>query len=167
MNTEDRTFEAQPESTVPESTHTVAPPAGPLPQLSPEDEKLWATLAHLSVLLNLVTGFLGVGVALLIHLIYRDRSRYVAFQSLQALIFQLVFWAGGGVLIGLLWGVVGLLSSILVGIFLIPFAILGTLVLALFPVIAVIYGVIGGIRCNKGTDFRYWLISDWALALLG
>jgi hypothetical protein len=70
------------------------------------------------------------------------------------LIFQLVFWAGGGVLIGLLWGVVGLLSSILVGIFLIPFAILGTLVLALFPVIAVIYGVIGGIRCNKGTDFR-------------
>jgi len=163
MNAENEVFDVQPE---PAPAAPVAPPQGPPPQLSQKDERFWAMLAHLSVLLNLVTGFLGVGVALLIHLIYRDRSRYVAYQSLQALIFQLIFWAGGGVLIGLLWGLVGLLSEILIGILLIPAALLGTVVLALFPVIAVIYGVIGAVKCNQGTDFRYWLVSDWALQLL-
>ncbi len=64
-------------------------------------------LAHLSVLLNLVTGFLGVAAALIIYLIYKDRSRYVAYQSMQAFLFQLLFWAGGGLLIGVMWAVVG------------------------------------------------------------
>lgn len=144
----------------------VAPPAQPPAPLSPADERLWAMLAHLSVLLNLVTGFLGVAVALLIYLVYRDRSRYVAYQALQALIFQLVFWGGGGLLIGLVWAVVGLLSAVLVGLLLIPFAIIATIALTAFPVIAVIYGVIGAVQCNNGEDFRYWLIGDWALNLL-
>ncbi|MBN1922432.1 MAG: DUF4870 domain-containing protein [Anaerolineae bacterium] len=144
----------------------VAPSTQPPAPLSPADERLWAMLAHLSVLLNLVTGFLGVGAALIIYLAYRGRSRYVAYQSLQALIFQLIFWGGGGLLIGLVWAVTGLLIPILVGLFLIPFALIATLVLAAFPVIAVVYGVIGGIQCNGGEDFRYWLIGDWALNLL-
>ncbi len=144
----------------------VAPPAQPPAPLSPADERLWAMLAHLSVLLNLVTGFLGVGAALIIYLVYRSRSRYVAYQALQALIFQLIFWGGGGLLIGLVWAVVGLLSAVLVGLLLIPFAIIATIVLAAFPVIAVVYGVIGAIQCNNGEDFRYWLVGDWALNLL-
>jgi len=123
-------------------------------------------LAHLSVLLNLVTGFLGVGAALIIYLVYRNRSRYVAYQALQALLFQLIFWGGGGLLIGVVWAVVGLLSAVLVGILLIPFAVIATVVLAAFPVIAVVYGVIGALQCNQGEDFRYWLIGDWALNLL-
>jgi hypothetical protein len=178
MNTENETFDQQsgPES-MPEPEPTPAPeptpspppaatpPAPPQP-LSPADERLWAMLAHLSVLLNLVTGFLGVAAALVIYLVYRDRSRYVAYQSLQALLFQAIFWAGGGVIIGLIWGFVGILSALIVGIILIPFAILATLVLALFPLIAVVYGIAGGIQCNNGEDFRYWLIGDWALNIL-
>ena len=144
----------------------VVPAAQPPAPLSPADERLWAMLAHLSVLLNLVTGFLGVGAALIIYLVYRNRSRYVAYQSLQALLFQLIFWGGGGLLIGVVWAVVGLLSAVLVGIFLIPFAVIATVVLAAFPVIAVVYGVIGALQCNQGEDFRYWLIGDWALNLL-
>lgn len=144
----------------------ISPPAGPPQPLTPADERLWAMLAHLSVLLNLITGFLGVGAALVIYLVYRDRSRYVAFQSLQAFLFQIIFWAGGGVLIGLMWTIVGALSAVIVGVFLIPFALIATIVLALFPVIAVIYGIVGGIQCNNGEDFRYWLIGDWALNLL-
>ncbi len=118
------------------------------------------------MLLNLVTGFLGVGAALLIYLVYRDRSRYVAFQSLQALIFQLVFWGGGGLLIGLMWSVVFSLCTVLIGFLLIPFALVATVVLAAFPVIAVVYGILGGVQCNNGEDFRYWLVGDWALNLL-
>ena len=160
MNTENETLTARP---LPPSP---APPPGPPQDLSPADARLWAMLAHLSVLLNLVTGFLGVGAALLIYLVYRDRSRYVAFQSLQSLIFQLLFWGGGGLLIGLMWTVVGALCTVLVGFFLIPFALVATVVLAAFPVIAVIYGIMGGVQCNNGEDFRYWLVGDWALNLL-
>ncbi len=134
--------------------------------LSPADERTWAMMAHLSVLLNLVTGFLGVAAALAIYLIYKDRSRYVAYQSMQAFLFQLIFWAGGGLLIGIMWAVVGALSAILVGILLIPFAVVLTLIFLLFPLVAVVYGIIGGIQCSDGEDFRYWLISDWALNLM-
>ncbi len=178
MNTENEYIEHQPEpepmpepepvsspEPVPEPPPAATPPTPPQP-LSPADERLWAMLAHLSVLLNLVTGFLGVAAALIIYLVYRDRSRYVAYQSLQALIFQAIFWAGGGVFIGLIWGFVGILSALIVGILLIPFALVATLLLALFPLIAVIYGTVGGIQCNSGEDFRYWLIGDWALNIL-
>ncbi|HQE91815.1 MAG TPA: DUF4870 domain-containing protein [Anaerolineae bacterium] len=142
-------------------------PAGSAPQpLSPADERTWAMLAHLSVLLNLVTGFLGVGAALLIYLIYKDRSRYVAYQAMQAFLFQLLFWAGGGVLVGLMWAAVVALSVILVGILLIPVALILTPVLLIFLVIAVVYGIIGSIETSNGKDFRYWLVGDWALNLM-
>lgn len=179
MNTENQDYEQQqPEpEPMPEPEPVAAPQPTPEPPpaataptppqpLSPADERLWAMLAHLSVLLNLVTGFLGVAAALVIYLVYRDRSRYVAYQSLQALLFQAIFWAGGGVLIGLIWGFVGILSALIIGIILIPFALIATLVLALFPLIAVVYGIVGGIQCNNGEDFRYWLIGDWALNIL-
>jgi uncharacterized Tic20 family protein len=142
------------------------PEAGPLPPLSPSDERTWAMVAHLSVLLNLVTGFLGVAAALAIYLVYKDRSRYVAYQSMQSFLFQLIFWAGGGLLIGIMWAVVGALSAILVGILLIPIALILTFIFILFPLFAVAYGVIGGVKCSSGEDFRYWLVSDWALNLM-
>ena len=127
------------------------------PPLSQADERLWAMLAHLSVLLNLVTGFLGVFTPLLIYFIFRDRSRYVAFQSMQSFIFQLVWWGGSVVLIGVMWALVGLLSAILIGLVCIPFAIL----FSFLPLAAIIYGVIGAIKTYQGEDFRYWLVADW------
>ncbi len=120
-------------------------------------------LAHLSVLLNLVTGFLGVGAALVIYLVYKERSRYVAYQAMQAFLFQLIFWAGGGLLIGGTWAFVGALSVVIIGLLLIPLAIVLTLVFLIMPLIALVYGVIGAIQCSNGEDFRYWLIGDWAL----
>ena len=84
--------------------------------LSQSDERTWAMLAHLSILINLFTGLLGPVVALIIHLVYKDRSRYIAYQSLQALIFQLITWIGGGILAGIAWTITGLLSAIVVGI---------------------------------------------------
>ena len=130
----------------------------PTPQsLSESDERLWAMLAHLSVLLNLVTGFLGVFAPLIIYMIYKDRSRFVAFQSMQAFIFQLIFWAGGGVLVGVMWAMTGILSAFLIGLLCIPFALL----FSLLPLGAIVYGVIGGIQAYQGQDFRYWLVADW------
>jgi uncharacterized protein len=144
------------------------PPAPPtLPQImTPGDERTWGTLAHLSTLLNLVTGFGGPIAALIIYLVYKDRSRFVAYHALQAMIFQLIWWFGGGVLIGLMWVIVGALSAILIGIVLIPFALIITLVLALMPVGAIIYGIIGAVQVNQGEDFKYWLVGDWVRGTL-
>jgi uncharacterized Tic20 family protein len=119
-------------------------------------------LAHLTTLLNLVSGFLGLVGALIIYLMYKDRSRYVAYQSLQSLVFQLVFWGGGGILAGVAWAVAGLLSAIVVGICLMPIA----LIISVVPLGAVIYGIVGAIQCNQGQDFRYWLVGDWVRGTL-
>jgi len=131
--------------------------------LSPSEERTWAMLAHLSILLNLVSGFLGVIAALVIYLVYKDRSRYVAHQAMQAFLFQLIFWAGGGLLIGLMWAFVGALSAILIGILLIPFALILTFIFLLLPLGALVYGIVGALQCANGEDFRYWLVGDWAL----
>ena len=123
-------------------------------------------LAHLSTLLNLITGFGGPIAALIIYLVYKDRSRFVAYHALQAMIFQLIWWFGGGVLIGVMWAIVGALSVILVGIILIPFAILLTPVLLLLPIGALIYGIVGAVQVNQGQDFKYWLVGDWVRGTL-
>jgi uncharacterized Tic20 family protein len=159
MNTEDERKNKEP-------VLNPSPQSADIIPLSPADERTWAMLAHLSVLLNLVTGFLGVGAALLIYFIYKDRSRYVAYQSMQAFLFQLIFWAGGGLLIGVMWAIVGALSAILIGVLLIPFAVVLTLLFLVMPVVALVYGIIGSIQTSNGEDFRYWLIGDWALNLV-
>lgn len=138
---------------------TSVPPLPPAP-LSPADERTWSMLAHLSILLNLVTGFLGPVAALIIYMIYKDRSRYVAYQSLQALLMQLIGWLGGGIVAGIFWAFTGVLSAVIVGICLIPFAI----IISLIPMAAVVYGIVGAVQCNQGQDFRYWLIGNWVRA---
>jgi uncharacterized Tic20 family protein len=139
------------------------PPTAQTPSLNPNtplsqsDERLWAMLAHLSILLNLVTGFLGIVAPIIIYALYKDRSRYVAYQSMQAFVFQLVWWLGGSFLIGFVWAATGILMSVFIGLLCLPFACLFTFL----PLGALVYGVIGGLKCNNGDDFKYWLIGDW------
>ena len=131
-------------------------PVAPAP-LSPAEERQLAMFAHLGVLVNLFSGFLGPVVPLGIYLIYKDRSRYVAYQSLQGLIFQIIWWIGGGVLTGVVWTITGTLSAFLIGLICIPFAC----IISAMPLVALVYGVYAGIQCNQGVDFKYWLIGDW------
>lgn len=114
-------------------------------------------LAHLSVLANLVTGFFGPVIALIIYLVYRERSRYVAYHSMQAFVFQLIWWIGGGILAAIAWTISGVLAVVLIGCLLMPIA----LVISFLPIAALVYGVIGAIQTNQGQDFKYWLIGDW------
>ncbi len=108
--------------------------------LSPSDERTWAMLAHLSVLLNLFSGFLGPVAALII----------------------LIAWVGGGVLVGIAAALAGVLSTVLIGLLCWPFVA----ILALIPLGALVYGVIGGIQCSQGQDFRYWLVGGWVRGTL-
>jgi uncharacterized Tic20 family protein len=125
--------------------------------LSPADERTWAMIAHLSILGNLVTGFLGPIAALVIYLVFKERSRYVAYQAMQAFVFQLIAWVGAWALAGVVWTISGILSAVLIGILCMPLACLFSLI----PVAALVYGVIGGVQASQGQDFKYWLIGDW------
>ncbi|MGB5843488.1 MAG: DUF4870 domain-containing protein, partial [Anaerolineales bacterium] len=97
----------------------------------------------------------------IIYLVYKDRSRYVAYQSLQATIFQLIVWVGIGLVIGAMWLVTAVLSIFLVGLLCIPFSLLATIFLLFVPLASLVYGVIAAIKCSHGEDFRYWLVGDW------
>lgn len=130
--------------------------------LSTSDERTWAMLAHLSILLNLVSGIIGLIAALFIYLLYKDRSRYVAYHSLQSFFFQLVFWLGGGAVVGIAWAISGVLTTVLVGCLIMPVALLITLALPL----VLVYGVVGAIQCSQGRDFRYWLVGNWVRSTL-
>jgi uncharacterized Tic20 family protein len=129
---------------------------------SQADEHTWAMLAHLSILVNLFTGVLGPVVALIIYLIFAKRSRYVAYHAMQSFLFQLVVWYG----IGVVWGIVGLLSAVLIGVVLIPFACILTPILLLGMAIAPIYSIIGAVQTSQGRDFKYWLVGDWVRGTL-
>lgn len=160
-------FSTQPPSSAP-PPYTAPQPSsphyqpGPSQSLTLEEERTWAMLAHLSILLNLVTGFLGPVAALIIYLVYKDRSRFVGYHALQSMVFQLIAWVGAGILAAVAWTVSGLLAVILIGCLLMPIA----LAISLVPLAALVYGVIGALQVNQGQDFRYWLVGDWVRGTL-
>lgn len=150
------------EAGVSETNQSRQPAAGlaPVPQrqpLSSEEERTWAMLAHLSILANLITGLLGIAFALIVYLAYKDRSRYVADQAMQAFVFQMVAWFGGGIVVAIAWIIIVLLMFVLVGFCLIPLGI----VISAIPLAAVCYGVVAAYQCNQGQDFRYWMVGEW------
>jgi len=104
-----------------------------------------------------VTGFLGLVPAAVIYFAYKDRSRYVAYQSLQAIVFQLVFFFGAA----LLAGIVALISAPLVLVCVGLFGILLAILLALVPIGALVYGIVAAVDTYHGRDFQYWLIGQW------
>lgn len=151
----------------PERSPTTPPPPLQTPPpaiepLSPSDERTWAMLSHLSVLLNLVTGFLGPVVPLVIYFAYKDRSRFVGYQSMQAFVFQMIWWVGAGIAAGIAWTISGVLTVVLIGCLLMPVALL----ISLIPLAALVYGVIAAIQVSNGENFRYWLIGDWVADML-
>lgn len=141
---------------------TVETVSTPIPApLSASEERTWAMLAHLSVVINLFTGFFGPITALVIYLLFRDRSRYVAYHSLQSFMNQLIWIIAGGAIIATTWTVWGvLLVSIIgspIGLLLTPLACL----FSIMPVIVFAQGVWGAIKTSQGEDFRYLWVGDW------
>lgn len=130
--------------------------------LSASEGRTWAMLAHLSVLINLFTGVLGPVAALIIYLVFVPRSKYVAYHAMQSFLFQLVMWYG----IGVMWGIVGMLSAVVLGVVLIPFACVFTPFLFIGMAIAPLYGIVGALQTSQGQDFKYWLVGDWVRGTL-
>jgi len=107
------------------------------------DERLWAMLAHLSALLGYVVG-LGQYIApLVIYLVYRERSRFVAFHALQALYFQLALLV--------LWAIVIILTLITCG--------LGAIFAVVPIVLNLVFVLMAAIRANNGEWYELPLVG--------
>lgn len=106
-------------------------------------------LAHLSMFLNLVTGFLGPVAAFVVYLMYRNRSRKVAFQALQSMWYQIGWLA----ILAVGWAFTGLLTIILIGFLLIP-------VMAVVSVVPFVHAAYAAYRVSRGEDYRYPIVAD-------
>jgi uncharacterized protein len=117
--------------------------------MSAQDERTWSILAHLSMFLNLVTGFLGPVAALIIWLVYRDRSPRVAFHALQSMWYQI----GWLVILAIGWTVTALLLVVLIGIVFVP-------VMAIASVVPFVHAGYAAYRVSNGEDYRYPFAAD-------
>lgn len=127
------------------------------PGLDSTEENTLAMFAHLGIFLNLFTGLLGLLPPLIIYFAYKERSRYVAYQAMQALVFQGVFFFGAAILAGIAWALSAALTVVLVGLCGFPIALLLTLI----PVGALIYAIVAAVDTYHHRDFKYWMVGDW------
>src|SRR5215203_5055117 len=114
-----------------------------------QEERTFSVIAHLSIFLNLVTGFLGPVAAMIMWLVYRDRSSKVAFQALQSMWYQ-VAWL---VILVAGWTVTTVLMLVLIGFLLVP-------VMALISLVPFVHSAYAAYRVSKDGGYRYPLIAD-------
>lgn len=132
---------------------------------SESEGRLLAALAHGSI----VAQGLGVIVGVLVYVTQRDKSRYAAFQGLQAAVYQLIslvlvvgLWFLWGIFYALTWiPLIPLMEAspdaapppifwVGIGSMAIPLALMA---------IVGLYGLWGALRCWQGRDFRYAVVG--------
>ncbi len=114
-----------------------------------DEERLWAMLAHLLALLGYVI-WVGAYVApLVIYLVYKDKSSFVAFHALQSLFFQLALLVLAAICIPLI------------------FCLVGIPLVFLLSVGALAYVIVAAIKAHNGELFEYWLVGKWARQIVG
>ncbi|MCU1443354.1 MAG: hypothetical protein JWQ59_1504 [Cryobacterium sp.] len=110
------------------------PPANPYQapaQMSPADEKLWATLIHIGGIL------FGPLPALIGYLVLKDRGPFIRAHTATALNFQitlLIAYIVGGILIVVLVGILIMLAA---------------------WVLAIVFGIMAAVAANKGQMYTY------------
>jgi uncharacterized protein len=118
--------------------------------MSAQDERTWSIIAHASVLLALV-GLMPFG-ALLVWLLYKDRSRKVRFHALQALWYQIA-WIVIFIVYALVTVVLSIVTLGIAAIVLVPLGF----VLAIVPLA---HGCYAAYRVSQGVEYRYPYIAD-------
>lgn len=128
-----------------------------------------AAFAHWSAVLGPLTNYVGgLVIALVIWVVYRDRSAFVRQQALQALAYQLLA-LGITLLAWLGWAVLYVLSLV-PWIFgpepdMVPWTFwvgLGSMIIPCgISILVVLVAIWGGWRAHQGHDFRYPLIGRW------
>jgi uncharacterized protein len=105
--------------------------------MSPGDERLWATLSHISI------PFIGVIGPLIAYLVFKDRGAFIKDQATESLNFSILYT--------LAEVVCAILTVALIGAILLPIVAIGALILCILAAIA----------ANRGENYRYPL--NWRL----
>ncbi len=105
--------------------------------MSQSDERLWATLSHISI------PFIGVVGPLIVYLVFKDRSAFLKDQGTESLNFSI------------LYTIAQVVASFLV------FAVVGGILLPLIFIGALVLCIIAAIAANKGKAYRYPI--NWRL----
>ena len=142
-----------------------------------QDERVVAALSHVSALLPMM----GVIAPIVIWVTQREKSRYVAFQALQALVYQLSMIAAWIIGMGfymcsflVTFATIPFASSagasqyadpFLGMAFIIPMLVFGAIFVGGF--FFVVYGVIGAIMAFQGKPFRYIIIGSRVERFMG
>lgn len=149
------------------------------PYETTDEERLWAAIAHASYVLTLAVGittgvgaFVTIFVPVVIYMLYRNKSEFVAHHALQAFAAQAI--AIGGFLmlvlsITLAWVALIVISALLIlvviGIVLLPLVIVGGLIALaatlILPFGALIYSIIAAVEGFNGHNYSYPWIGDW------
>ncbi len=132
-----------------------------------QDERVMAALSHVSALLPMM----GVIAPIVIWVSQKEKSKYVAFQALQALAYQLsmilAYFIGMGCYMLSFFGTFLTIpfadsaqseNPLFVLGFLIPMLVFGLIFIGGF--FFVIYGVIGAVMAFQGKPFRYAIIGN-------
>jgi len=110
------------------------PPATPYQapsQLSPADEKLWATLIHIGgILFSFLPALIG-------YIVLKDRGPFIRAHSATALNFQIT--------LAIVYFVGGILTVIGIGV----------LILAAAGILNIVFSIIAAVAANKGEWYSY------------
>jgi uncharacterized protein len=115
-----------------------------------QDERTWSIIAHLSVLAALV-GLMPFG-ALLVWLIYKDRSARVRFHAAQAFWYQ-VAWIAIFIVYALATVFLSIVTLGIATLVLVPLAFL-------LAVVPLAHGCYAAYRVSQGEDYRYPFVAD-------
>jgi uncharacterized Tic20 family protein len=130
-----------------------------------QDERVMAALSHISIILP----FMGLIASIVIWVTQKEKSRFVAFHALQALVYQLVeimaWFLGIGCYFSSFLGTIIVIpltssagsSSVDVLFVLIPLVVMGFIFLGGFAFM--VYGVVGAILTFQGKPFHYLLVG--------
>jgi uncharacterized Tic20 family protein len=128
------------------------------------EEKILGGLTHLAIFFSWV----GLIVNIILYVVYRPKSQFVASHVKQALGLQVLLLVAGAIL-GLLFGG-GILGGIGMGSGLglgaaVGSAILGSLIWLVVMIAAIALSILAAIRGFQGQEHRHPVIGDWIASL--
>ncbi|SDR04877.1 hypothetical protein SAMN02800687_3472 [Curtobacterium sp. UNCCL20] len=105
--------------------------------MSPEDQRLWATLTHIGGI------FFNFIVPLVAYLVLRDRGGFIREHTRAALNFHITM--------AIAYVVAGILTIVLIGALLVP----------VIGIITIIFGIMAAVAANRGEFYRYPLSIEF------
>jgi uncharacterized Tic20 family protein len=119
-------------------------------RMSPDDERTWAVLAHVSALVAAVlsVGWLSFVGPLAVWALHKDKSSFVRQSAAAAFNFNVVLWVASIVGWILLFTIIGIPVAVIlwIGVF----------------VASIVYHLLAAVAANRGEVYRY----PWGITIL-